>query len=214
MKSLIINIFYKAVCSYNYINQLLFSLFFYPYYYRISHYGNIINWKYISNLDTDVPSNDIFITYECDDKYKMFNRIIHNQRFIGNTSIKINTSLPLNVEYTNYVFINIRINIFNTEFTIYLRSDEYNFYFVGNKIDCSFITYYFLNVLKPPPFAYFKRRMYDLLYIKNILRKFANAKTQLTYNLIIIDDKFKTISLNERDSITFNKTNYTVNKIT
>ena len=232
MISVITNIIYKIFNFQRDLNIFLFTSFFHPYYYHVSKYGFIITYKHIRYLyDDDIFIQDFFITYECDKKYQMFNRIIYkdaqkipnNARmcFASNTifeKYKNIISFPTHPQltvcydpiYTNYIFVNIQLKIFDIEYTIYLRSNDYNFYYVGNKIDYSFICYYIINIMKTDIFSYFYRDMYPLLHIKKLLR----TNTVLPYTLDIIDHNFKRHTLNEWDSITFNKHDYIINKTT
>jgi hypothetical protein len=220
----------KLFNYYRKFNLLLFSLFFHPYYYRISKYGNIKKYRYISHLYTETITDDeLFITYECDTQSQIFNRIIHKDtlRIPHDSKITITlsdnmfssylnsrTKITFNPDYTNFVFTNIILKINDKEFTIYLRTQDYNFYFVGNKLDYTFIRYYVLNILKSNIFSYFYRNMYDLLYIKRMINHFSNDTHIIPYTLTIIDHQFKMLTLNEWDTITFNKKDYVINKIT
>jgi len=238
MKSFLGKIFFKCFNYYNYVSKLIFSLCFYPYYYRISKYGKIIKYKYISRLYTDtLTTDDFFITYECDKNLKLFNRIIFSdivkitQNSLLNISttpykslnyisfadiLRITSDSPTShnhrdgvaVNYTKYIFTNIILNIFNKEHTIYLRTDNYNFYFVGNIINYSFIQYYILNILQSNIFSIFNKEMYDIMYIKGLVKNYANKGMKVPYSLTIIDHKFNMITLNQDDSIVLNQSDY------
>lgn len=232
MKAIITNILCRIFYLHNQFNILLFSTFFRAYYYRISKNGRIIKYNYIHHLyDDDSVKRDYAITYECDKNYQMFNRIIHNNtpriptgsrmffaydtiftkyKNIINLSPFPQLTIKYDAIYTKYVFVNIQLRIFDKEFTIYLRSSDYNFYFVGNKIDYSFICYYINNIMKTNIFSYFFRDMYQLLHVKNMLG--IDINTPYPYTLNIIDHKFNTFTLNEWDSITLNKDEYIINK--
>jgi hypothetical protein len=183
---------------------MIFSIYFYPYYYRISKYGKIIKYNYISALCNDsLTSDDFFITYECDKNLKLFNRVIFEDTLLMQT-------IPLNINCTKYVFTNIFVTIFDKEYTIYLRSDNYNFYLVGNIINYSFIQYYILNILQTNVFSYFNKELYNLLYIKGLIKSYAIQGIKVPYSLSIIDHKFNMITITQDDSIILNCSDYTI----
>jgi hypothetical protein len=168
---------------YNKISCFLFKLFFYSYYYRVLD-GDVISWHYIENEYT-LPTNtkEKFITYESDNNQRIFNRLIINP-WIFNTY-----TIPL---YTDFVFLNVHLLINNRNYTLYLRTNSYNFYICSNVIDASFIIYYLKYILKD----------------KNCL---CDVNIHTKYKLTILDNKFKEIVLNETSIITLFKTHYLIN---
>jgi len=129
--------------AYNRIRLTLFKLTFYPYYYVISQ-GNIIDNDYIKYGETVISQhflyNELTITYECDNKYNCFNRVIGNDRghiFRNN-----------DVNYTNYVFINFTLTINGEDIVLYFRTNNYNFYICDNVINADFLFYFITNIMK------------------------------------------------------------------
>lgn len=231
MKSLFAKLLYKVIGYYTTTTRCIFQYFFYPYYYRISKNGNILKRKYIDKLYDDKVSDDIlFITYECDLKYNMYNRIIARDSqiypIISLNHHKIPNSVSIvkdRAECTNYVFVNIQLKVLDQEYTIYLRTNEYNFYLVDNTIDYTFIRYYITSIMTRDKFSYFQKGMRPILYIITLLQSISKLNKNIynvkhydiiPYTLTIIDHKFNLITLTEKDSLILNKTNYTINKNT
>jgi hypothetical protein len=163
--------------------MFLFKLYFSPYFYR-TYKGDIIvceKIKYGSLIST--YTKQLIVTYECDKIYNCYNRIIYNPNNYLLTHIH---------DYTNYVFMNITLLIENyPQFTLYLRTPQYNFYICDNVINSDFILFYLYNILKVIPKS--------LYYINN-----------LTYKLMILDHSFKQHNLTEEDTIVLCKNTFNI----
>ena len=174
---------HKILRLYNKVSMFLFKLYFSPYFYR-TYKGDIVVYekiKYDSLISTH--TKQLIVTYECDKLYNCYNRIIYNPSNYLLTHIH---------NYTNYIFMNITLVIENyPQFTLYLRTPQYNFYICDNVINSDFILFYLYNILKVIP--------KNLYYINN-----------LTYKLMILDHSFKKYNLTEDDTIVLCKNTFTI----
>ena len=194
---------HKILSLYNKVCMMLFKMYFRPYFYT-SYNGDIVGCKYITYIErfsNYVPSIERFsrdtmysnfisdnekqghliVTYECDKLYNCYNRIIYNPQNYLLTPVHV---------YTNYVFTNITLLIENYDFTIYLRTKNYNFYICDNIINSDFILFYLQNILR----IFRKKYLFDPLH-----------KDNLSYELNILDHSFKQHKLTHNDTIILHK---------
>ena len=94
--------------------------------------------------------------------------------------------LNLNYELSKVWFISFKIIYHNEEYSIQLTTPEYNFYIVNNKINSSWVKYYFTKYTK------------------------TNFNEGDPYLINIIDEHVQFISLNENNSIIFTVDSYTI----
>lgn len=174
-------------------------MYFTPYFFRT--YKGVINKCEYIKYDSIILQNNPFsvnqkkeqliITYECDKMYNCYNRVIYNPE---------NYLLTPNHHYTNYVFINITLFIDNCQYTLYLRTKQYNFYICDNIINSDFIIYYLHNILH--------------VKMENIYLHNPYHIDNLSYKLVILDHCFKEHTLTNNNTITLHKNTFTVsNKI-
>ena len=174
---------------YNCISLTLFKLTFFPYYYLI-HRGEIIDSTYIVYGDTFISNkhtdNEITVTYECDKRYNCCNRIICDDKgyYIVNND----------VNYTNYIFINIMLTIDGEDIVLYLRTNTYNFYICDNVINSEFIIYFINNIMKLK-----KKYKPDTPYVIKILDNcFRQYKMTNTDWLVLHKNDFKIYNNNNK----------------
>ena len=161
--------------------MFLFKLYFSPYYYK-TYNGDIVECNYIKyDCNISSYSKKLIVTYECDKLYNCYNRIICKPQ---------NYVLTPKHAYTNYVFMNITLFIEEYQLTIYLRTQQYNFYVCENTINSDFILFYLQNIL----------RIFPLKQDLNIQ----------PYKLIIIDHCFKEHILTENDTLILHKNTFSV----
>ena len=86
-------------------------------------------------------------------------------------------------------FIALYLNYDDVRYHIILKTDEFNYYLVGNIINKQFIQYYINNILKLP---------------------FYYNKEMLTYQLELMDQEVNMICLNADQSIIIEKDNYRI----
>lgn len=187
---------HKILNFYNKMSLMLFKLYFTPYFYWTCK-GEIIKSEYITydkvislnNLDILCYNNEgiLLITNECDKLYNCYNRVINNIEECRLTS---------NYCYTNYIFMNITLIIQEYQFTLYLRTNQYNFYVCDNIINSDFILYYLRNILGATG---------QKLYLFNPF-----CIDGLLYKLIILDHCFNEHTLTNKDTITLHKNNFTI----
>lgn len=163
--------------------MFLFKLYFSPYFYRTYQGGIIAREKLNYDCLISTYSEQVIVTYECDKLYNCFNRLIYNPD---------NYLLTYNHTYTNYVFMNITVLLDDyPQFTLYLRTPQYNFYICDNVINSNFILFYLQNILKVIP--------QNPYYVNN-----------LPYKLIILDHTFREHKLTEDDTIILHKNTFTI----
>ena len=174
---------------------MIFKLYFTPYFYR-TYNGVICKCEYITYdhvISQDNPSciyqekGQLIVTNECDKLFNCYNRIIYNPE---------NYILTPNHTYTNYVFMNISLFIDNYQYTLYLRTKQYNFYICDNVITSDFILYFLQAILRVTTQ---NKYLYNPFYVDN-----------LSYKLIILDHCFKEHTLTKDDTITLHKNTFTI----
>jgi hypothetical protein len=187
---------HKILNFYNKMSLMIFKLYFTPYFYWTCK-GEIIKCEYITydkaisqnNLDILCYNNEgiLLITNECDKLYNCYNRVINNIEEYRLTS---------NYCYTNYIFMNITLIIQEYQFTLYLRTNQYNFYVCDNIINSDFIVYYLRNILGATG---------QKLYLFNPF-----CIDGLPYKLNILDHCFNEHTLTNKDTITLHKNTFTI----
>jgi len=135
----------------------------------IKKYWNKPLWNYDSGNDISSDENNYLL--------------ISSNNFINN----------IYCSKVDYTFMNISLLYKNITYKMVLKSDyEYDFYQVGNIIDCDFIKYYLINVLYYPKEDILDDVNFD--YILNIIDNKVNFKTLTKKNVLVF---FKNIYLIE-----------------
>ena len=99
--------------------------------------------------------------------------------------------MPINpdIEESDIQFISITLFMLDKNVAIKLKTPDYNYYVVNNKINKAFVQYYANVVLK-----------------ENIL-------PEITYSMVIMDHNVNIVELNEKKELVFTKTSYTISDI-
>jgi hypothetical protein len=111
---------------------------------------------------------------------------IQNKKIINNLD-----KCDFKFEISDITFIALYLNYNDVRYNINLKTDEFNFYVVGNIINKSFIQYYIKNILD-----------------NNILIKTDNKP--FLYKLELMDHEVKILELNENQYIIIDKNGYRV----
>lgn len=191
----ILFIIHNILSLINTLKLFIFKIYFTPYFFR-TYKGVIIKCEYIkydsiilqnNPLSINQQEKQLIITYECDKLYNCYNRVIYNPE---------NYLLTPNKQYTNYIFTNLTLFVDNCQYTLYLRTKQYNFYVCDNIINSDFIIYYLQSILR---IKMENRYLYNPFYIDN-----------LSYKLIILDHCFNQHTLTNIDTLTFHKNTFTI----
>jgi hypothetical protein len=91
------------------------------------------------------------------------------------------------IEESKITFISVTLNYNGEKYKINLKTPEYNFYVIGNRIDKSFLQYYLTNILQ-----------IDV----------AEEETNFEYFLEIMDNDVNFVFLNEKQYILFKEDKY------
>jgi len=113
---------------------------------------------------------------------------IQNKKIINNLD-----NCEFKFEISDITFIALYLNYNDVRYNINLKTDEFNFYVVGNIINKSFIQYYIKNIL------------HDNILIKT-------DEIPFLYKLELMDHEVNVIELNEKQYIIIEKNGYRVDK--
>jgi len=115
---------------------------------------------------------------------------IKNGTVIANKLIIDKKCVCLEFDMSNITFIALYLNYNDMRYNINLKTDEFNYYLVGNVIDKDFIQYYINTVLN---------------------LKFSYVESEiLSYQLELIDNDVKMLCLNAEQSIIIEKDGYKI----
>ena len=87
-------------------------------------------------------------------------------------------------EVSNVQFISVRINIGSVEYNLKLETPEYSFYVIGNELNVDWVRYYFIKFLH------------------------ITLTPEVEYEISIVDDNVQFITLNQYESLVFEKDDY------
>ena len=87
-------------------------------------------------------------------------------------------------EVSNVQFISVRINIGSVEYNLKLETPEYSFYVIGNELNVDWVRYYFIKFLH------------------------ITLTPEVEYEISIVDDNVQFITLNQYESLVFEKNDY------
>ena len=87
-------------------------------------------------------------------------------------------------EVSNVQFISVRINIGSVEYNLKLETPEYSFYVIGNELNVDWVRYYFIKFLH------------------------ITLTSEVEYEISIVDDNVQFITLNQYESLVFEKDDY------
>jgi len=160
----------------------------------------IINQIKIEQFNTD--TNKLTIILEDDLKTAGNNNVfvasasgINSNSALTNKLIIDKNIEDLIFDISNITFIALYLNYNDMRYNINLKTDEFNYYLVGNVIDKHFVQYY-INTILNLKFSYFEPEI-------------------LTYQLELMDHEVKMISLDDKQSIIIEKDGYRiVNNVT
>ena len=113
-------------------------------------------------------------------------KIIQNKKIINNLD-----NYEFKFEISDTTFIALYLNYNDARYNINLKTDEFNFYVVGNIINKSFIQYYIKNIL------------HDNILINTDEKPFL-------YKLELMDQEVNVLELNETQSIIIEKNGYRI----
>ena len=111
---------------------------------------------------------------------------IQNKKIINNLD-----NYEFKFETSDITFIALYLNYNDVRYNINLKTDEFNFYVVGNIINKSFIQYYIKNIL------------HDNILINT-------DETPFLYKLELMDHEVNVLELNETQSIIIEKNGYRI----
>jgi len=231
MGSVITGLFYLIIQKQNYKNLLFQTLYKLIYVFSFLQIKCIKVYGCITNLCSNKTISNEPITNA--KEYKRY-KLLPNSDTNSNTELVIvkenNLSLVINTSSNQESFINlIESNvrfiaitmIYNGEkYKIVLKTPEYNFYVVGNKIDNSFLQYYLTNILFIPLLHICTSKTPTLsedLSVKcnsyHALEKCEGVnreETNFEYFLEIMDNDVNFVFLNERQHILLALDKYTL----
>ena len=146
------------------------------------------------NIDTNelltITKHILDIAYKFDNKLFIVSKSDSNSDSITNKLIIDKNNICISFDVSKITFIALYLNYNGFRYNINLKTDEFNYYLVGNKIDKHFVQYYINTVLN---------------------LKFSYAESEIiTYNLELMDHEVKMISLNVEQSIIIDKDGYRI----
>jgi len=167
------------------------NLVFYPFIFypcteknKLTFFKNGTNVKEIPYIDNfiinDIPANYDFI--EISDYSSDNNNFVNKICMVSIPSIE-----KIKYELSNIKFMSICLIYNEKKYDIYLSTEKYNYYIVGNVIDQIFLRYYLINILNEQSNA---------------------IPDDFQYKLEVLDQNVNMITLTNIDSIVFNKDNY------
>ena len=136
--------------------------------------------------ESDDVHNKLTIISKTNIKTNTNTNIVKNKRVV----YKIELALAKEVEFdvSEITFIALYLNYNDARYNINLKSDNFNYYLVGNAIDKRFVQYY-INTVLNVKFSYLDSKM-------------------STYQLELMDHDVKMVSLNADQSIIIEKNGY------
>jgi hypothetical protein len=141
--------------------------------------------KDLQNIVNDTLLNTLYIVSE-----NTSNNINSNNTSATNKLILDKNIICLAFDVSNITFIALYLNYNGMLYNINLKTDDLNYYLVGNKIDKHFVQYYINTVLG---------------------LKFSYAKSEMkTYQLELVDHNVNIINLNSEQSIVIDKNDYRI----
>jgi len=160
-------------------------------YFKSDEIINKINMEQF-NIDTNELLN--ISKYILDIAYKFDNKLFivskSDNDSITNKLIVDKNNICISFDESKITFIALYLNYNGFRYNINLKTDEFNYYLVGNVIDKHFVQYYINTVL-------------------NI--KFSYTESEImTYNLELMDHNVNMISLNFEQSIIIDKDGYRI----
>jgi hypothetical protein len=141
----------------------------------------ICDLEYVNDfLQYTIIVTDLFSTNNLNKKY------IQNKKIINNLD-----NYEFSFEISDITFIALYLNYNDVRYNINLKTDDFNFYVVGNIINKSFIQYYIKNILRD-----------------NILIN--TDETPFLYKLELMDHEVNVVELNETQYIIIEKNGYLI----
>lgn len=144
---------------------------------------SIYDLEYVNDFSQyTIIVTDLFSTNNSNKKY------IQNKKIINNLD-----NYEFNFEICEITFIALYLNYNDVRYNINLKTDEFNFYVVGNIINKSFIQYYIKNIL------------HDNILINT-------DEIPFLYKLELMDHEVNVVELNETQYIIIEKNGYRIDK--
>jgi len=179
------NIFYIIIYNYSKV-----QIFLSKYKYYFTFITNLLNkfLNYINNKDLN--SNLSIYNFNIESFTDSNTNIKYHKIIINNNDDKSDKSDNNDFEVSNVKFISIIVSINNKTYNIQLKTDNFNYYLVGNIFTKDFFIFY-IN--------YYLRNNNEIFDIQN-------------YFIEIIDENINTIKLDKNDKILINKNSYEIIK--
>lgn len=189
----IYNCIYNPIRCQNIVTNIGYHSVYFVSYMQI-YLRNLKLISYITNKYTNL------IEYKNQDDNQLLILILNNSHYIKiltnkndpfDKSINKNIYLTQNETYelSEVHFIDLSLVYNNNTYPIALKTNTFNFYIVNNNIDRYFVEY----------------------YMKHFLNLSLPIDVSIDYKLDIIDNNANLVELTNKDTITLNKQDYTVN---